>query len=76
MQLDDLISFLDTSPSPWHAATTATLRLVAAGFTPVDISTAAANPPRLWACRMPHPSSRQRRRVSITTPRARAKSDR
>jgi aspartyl aminopeptidase len=32
--IDDLITFLDASPSAWHAADTAGQRLVAAGFQP------------------------------------------
>lgn len=31
--LDDLIAYLDASPSPWHAAESSAQRLVAAGFT-------------------------------------------
>jgi len=33
---DDLLTFLDDSPSPYHAVATATARLVAAGFTRLD----------------------------------------
>lgn len=33
--LDDLIDFLDASPSPWHATASAARRLTAAGFTEV-----------------------------------------
>jgi aspartyl aminopeptidase len=36
-QLDDLIEFLAASPSPWHVVSTAADRLVAAGFTPIDL---------------------------------------
>jgi len=40
-RLDDLIAFLDASPSPWHAAASAAARLDAAGFTrvPFDFTT-------------------------------------
>lgn len=40
-RLDDLIAFLDASPSPWHAAASAAARLDAAGFTrvPFDFAT-------------------------------------
>jgi aspartyl aminopeptidase len=37
MQLDDLISFLAASPSPWHVVATASERLRASGFEPVDL---------------------------------------
>jgi aspartyl aminopeptidase len=36
--LDDLIAFLDASPSPFHAADSAAQRLLAAGFEPVRLS--------------------------------------
>ena len=45
MHLDSLISFLDASPSPWHAATTAANRLQGAGFTQVDVVAAASEWP-------------------------------
>jgi aspartyl aminopeptidase len=35
--LDDLLDFLDASPSPWHAATSAVDRLLAAGFVPLRL---------------------------------------
>lgn len=35
-RLDDLVDFLDSSPSPWHAASSAVRRLVDAGFVPLD----------------------------------------
>ncbi len=34
--IDDLLEFLDASPSPWHAVASAVARLHAAGFEPVD----------------------------------------
>ncbi len=34
--VDDLIDFLDASPSPYHAVAAASARLVAAGFEPLD----------------------------------------
>ncbi|MFM2076117.1 MAG: hypothetical protein RJA49_7 [Actinomycetota bacterium] len=34
--IDDLIQYLDVSPSPWHAAASAVERLDAAGFTGLD----------------------------------------
>lgn len=34
--VDDLISYLDASPSPWHVVASSTARLVAAGFVQVD----------------------------------------
>lgn len=37
MQLDDFISYLDHSPSQWHAAATSATRLAAAGFTRLEI---------------------------------------
>ena len=37
-QLDDLIAFLAASPSPWHVVSTASDRLMAAGFEPADPS--------------------------------------
>jgi aspartyl aminopeptidase len=37
MTLDDLISYLDGSPSPWHAAASAVARLDDAGFTSVPL---------------------------------------
>ena len=37
-RLDGLISFLDASPSPWHAAATSAGRLTEAGFTPLRIT--------------------------------------
>ncbi|MFZ4720149.1 MAG: M18 family aminopeptidase [Ilumatobacteraceae bacterium] len=36
--LDDLIRYLDASPSPWHAAQSAVDRLTAAGFTALDLT--------------------------------------
>jgi aspartyl aminopeptidase len=36
--LDDLISFLASSPSPWHVVTTAGDRLTAAGFESIDLA--------------------------------------
>src|SRR6202008_2686030 len=36
MPLDELVGFLDSSPSPWHVVKTGRARLVEAGFTPVD----------------------------------------
>lgn len=36
-QLDDLISFLAASPSPWHVVSTAADRLIAAGFEPCEL---------------------------------------
>lgn len=36
--IDDLISFLDASPSPWHAASTAASALVASGFEPLSLT--------------------------------------
>jgi aspartyl aminopeptidase len=35
--LDDLVSFLDASPSPWHAVSSAVTRLLDAGFQPLAI---------------------------------------
>ncbi len=32
----DLLDFIDTSPSPWHAVSTVEQRLLAQGFTPLD----------------------------------------
>ena len=47
MNLDSLTSFLDSSPSPWHAAHTAVQELEAAGFRRAEWSAPAANlPPR------------------------------
>lgn len=37
--LNDLIAFLDASPSPWHAAASSVQRLVAAGFTQLALDT-------------------------------------
>jgi aspartyl aminopeptidase len=37
MELDDLITFLDGSPSPWHVVATAVQRLTQAGFETVDL---------------------------------------
>jgi len=37
MQIDDLISYLDASPSQWHAAATSATRLEAAGFTRLPV---------------------------------------
>jgi aspartyl aminopeptidase len=37
-QLDDLITFLATSPSPWHVVASAASRLTAAGFQAVDLT--------------------------------------
>ena len=37
MELDDLITFLDGSPSPWHVVATAAERLTQAGFESVDL---------------------------------------
>jgi len=34
--LDDLITYLDSSPSPWHAASTTARRLLDAGFAPLS----------------------------------------
>jgi aspartyl aminopeptidase len=45
MQLDDLISFLAASPSPWHVVATASERLRASGFEPVDLEQAWTNAP-------------------------------
>jgi aspartyl aminopeptidase len=36
MPLDNLIEFLDASPSPWHVVKAARVRLAAAGFEPFD----------------------------------------
>ncbi len=35
--IDDLVTYLDSSPSPWHAVATSATRLVAAGFQPVPL---------------------------------------
>lgn len=35
--VDDLIAYLDDSPSPWHAVATSARRLLAAGFAPVAL---------------------------------------
>jgi aspartyl aminopeptidase len=35
--VDDLIAYLDESPSPWHAVATSARRLLAAGFQPVAL---------------------------------------
>lgn len=45
MQLDDLISFLTASPSPWHVVATAGQRLGASGFTEVDLTQSWAEVP-------------------------------
>jgi aspartyl aminopeptidase len=37
--LDDLMQYLDESPSPWHAAASAVRRLAAAGFTALELDT-------------------------------------
>jgi aspartyl aminopeptidase len=39
-QLDDLIGFLTSSPSPWHVVSTGAGRLSAAGFEPVQLDVA------------------------------------
>jgi len=36
-QLDDLLTFLDTAPSPWHVADASVQRLLAAGFQPMPL---------------------------------------
>jgi aspartyl aminopeptidase len=43
--LDDLRSYLDASPSPFHAAVNAAERLIAAGFTAVDLAGDWSGPP-------------------------------
>lgn len=43
--IDDLLAFLDASPSPWHVADTVTQRLVAAGFEPLDLAVARPDVP-------------------------------
>ena len=45
MQLDELISFLAASPSPWHVVTAAAERLRTSGFEAVDIGQAWADAP-------------------------------
>ena len=45
MELDDLISFLSASPSPWHVVTTAAERLGASGFESVDLGQPWAEAP-------------------------------
>ncbi len=44
-QLDDLINFLDASPSPWHATASTIARLSAAGFTEVAVTDAFIDVP-------------------------------
>ena len=46
MQLDDLIAYLDASPSPWHAAASSAERLTAAGFTEVPFTAEWSDVPR------------------------------
>ena len=36
--LHDLISYLDSSRSPWHATSSAAQRLIAAGFQPMELA--------------------------------------
>jgi aspartyl aminopeptidase len=36
--IDDLVSFLDASPSPWHAAGSAARALVESGFEPISLT--------------------------------------
>jgi aspartyl aminopeptidase len=36
-ELDDLVNFLDSSPSPWHATDSAAERLLAADFEPLNL---------------------------------------
>lgn len=36
-KLDDLLAFLDASPSPWHAVASASQRLIEAGFEPLEL---------------------------------------
>ncbi len=43
--LDDLVAYLDGSPSPWHAARSAVLRLESGGFTAVPFDRAWATVP-------------------------------
>jgi aspartyl aminopeptidase len=43
--LDDLIAFLDASPSPWHAVDSASQRLLDAGFEPLSFVTAWTDVP-------------------------------
>ena len=43
MTITDLLSYLDQSPSPWHAVASAESRLVAAGFEQVDEAQPWAN---------------------------------
>lgn len=45
MNLNDLIEYLDSSPSAWHAAATSARRLTAAGFTLVSPQTPAGEWP-------------------------------
>ncbi len=52
MQLDDLVTFLAGSPSPWHVVTTAAERLTQAGFEAVDLGRAwSAAPARGFVVR-------------------------
>lgn len=43
--LDDLLAYLDASPSPWHAAESSARRLLAAGFTELPVSAAWSDVP-------------------------------
>jgi len=44
--LDDLVAYLDGSPSPWHAVSSAAERLLDAGFAPVRLDEPWAELPR------------------------------
>jgi len=44
-ELLDLVEYLDASPSPWHAAASATSALVAAGFEPLSLADAWSDVP-------------------------------
>ncbi|MDP2247228.1 MAG: M18 family aminopeptidase, partial [Nitrosomonadales bacterium] len=35
-QAQDLLDFIDASPSPWHAVSTVESRLIARGFKPLE----------------------------------------
>ncbi|MDO9366642.1 MAG: M18 family aminopeptidase, partial [Methylotenera sp.] len=35
-QAQDLLNFIDASPSPWHAVNSIEKRLLSQGFTPLD----------------------------------------
>ncbi len=45
--LDDLVDFLDASPSPWHAASSATRRLLDGGAVPLDLRSAWSDLPAI-----------------------------